>query len=128
VQIFVLQIDAITVTICSNRFRPDPAEMQMTTHEAAGSPADLPNGIPAAQLTAARWRKSQRSNPSGACVELAELPGGKVAVRNSRYPSGPALICHRSAIAALIGAARKGALSALSPRYCDEIGVTSQSA
>ena len=38
------------------------------------------NGTPATQLPMARWRKSRASNPSGSCVEIAELPGGKVAI------------------------------------------------
>jgi hypothetical protein len=33
------------------------------------------------------WRKSTRSNPSGNCVEFAELPG-KVLVRDSKNPDG----------------------------------------
>ena len=36
------------------------------------------------------WRKSTVSNPSGNCVELAVLADGGVAVRNSRFPDGPA--------------------------------------
>ncbi len=46
------------------------------------------NGISADQLPVTQWRKSQASNPSGCCVEVAELPGGAIAVRNSRDPSG----------------------------------------
>ena len=38
------------------------------------------NGIPADQLVFAAWRKSKVSNPSGSCVEVAELPGGAIAI------------------------------------------------
>jgi hypothetical protein len=55
-----------------------------------------------------QWRKSTASNPSGNCVELAELAGGDVAVRNSRHPSGPTLVYTRAAIAAFIAGARGG--------------------
>ncbi len=67
------------------------------------------NGIPASQLSGVRWRKSRRSNPSGNCVELAELPNGAgVAVRNSRDPEGPALIYTTEEIEAFILGARDG--------------------
>ena len=55
-----------------------------------------------------RWRKSRRSNSQGACVELARLPGDAVAIRNSRDPGGPALICTRKEIRALIEGAKHG--------------------
>jgi hypothetical protein len=48
------------------------------------------------------WRKSTVSNPSGNCVELAELPDGRVAVRNSRFPEGPRLVYTRAEIAAFV--------------------------
>jgi len=65
------------------------------------------NGIPAGQLEVT-WRKSKASNPSGACVEVAMLPDGEVAVRNSRHPSGPALIYTRAEIAAFLAGAKAG--------------------
>jgi hypothetical protein len=49
------------------------------------------NGVRASLLRAAVWRKSSYSNPSGNCVEAAPLTEG-VAVRNSRFPDGPALV------------------------------------
>ena len=59
-------------------------------------------------LEQATWRKSRHSNPSGNCVEIAELPGDTVAIRNSRYPVGPALICPRAEFAAFLAGARDG--------------------
>jgi len=39
-----------------------------------------------------RWRKSRRSSGQGGnCVEIAELPNGGAAVRDSKDPTGPVL-------------------------------------
>jgi hypothetical protein len=65
------------------------------------------NGVPADQLQVA-WRKSTWSNPSGECVEVAALPDGAVAVRNSRHPTGPALIYTRGEIRAFLAGAKNG--------------------
>jgi hypothetical protein len=66
------------------------------------------NGISAAELGRVQWRKSSASNPSGNCVELAELRDGTVAVRNSRQPDGPALVYTRAEIAAFLAGVRNG--------------------
>ena len=73
------------------------------------------NGVPADQL-AVRWRKSQSSNPSGSCVEIAGLPGGEVAVRNSRHPAGPALVYTRNEIAAFLAGVKNGEFDDLQPQ------------
>ncbi|KUJ67612.1 regulator [Streptomyces albus subsp. albus] len=54
------------------------------------------------------WQKSGYSNSQGSCVEFAKLPGGEVAVRNSRFPDGPALIYTPAEIAALLLGAKDG--------------------
>lgn len=66
------------------------------------------NGVPANQLQGVTWRKSRASNSQGNCVEMARLPDGHVAVRNSRHPDGPALIYTRGEVAALLDAAKHG--------------------
>jgi hypothetical protein len=48
-------------------------------------------GVRATLPHPAAWRKSSYSNPSGNCVEAAEFVGG-VALRDSRFPNGPALV------------------------------------
>jgi hypothetical protein len=49
------------------------------------------DGVRATLTYAAAWRKSSYSNPSGNCVEAAELAGG-VALRDSHRPDGPTLV------------------------------------
>lgn len=68
----------------------------------------ITNGVRASGLKGVIWRKSRYSNPSGNCVEVAGLPDGGVAVRNSRHPNGPALIYTRAEIAAFIHGAKDG--------------------
>lgn len=75
----------------------------------------LYNGMPVGDLDALipglEWRKA--SGSSGTGVEMARLPDGQVAVRNSAYPDGPALIYTRPEIEALIGGAQDGDFDAL---------------
>jgi len=66
------------------------------------------NGMPASELTDVTWQKSLHSNPNGACVEVAVLGDGGIAVRNSRFPGGPALVYTRAEIAAFLAGAKDG--------------------
>lgn len=45
-----------------------------------------------ADLTGAQWFKSSRSSGTKECVEMAHLDGGLVGVRDSKNPTGPALV------------------------------------
>ncbi|RBM23319.1 DUF397 domain-containing protein [Streptomyces sp. PT12] len=45
----------------------------------------------AIDLSDATWRKSPRSDTGGACVEITDLPGGGVAMRDSKNPEREAL-------------------------------------
>jgi hypothetical protein len=65
------------------------------------------NGMRATEIEGAVWRKSRRSS-MGNCVELAPLPDGGVAVRNSRHPDGPALVYTREEMVAFLRGARDG--------------------
>lgn len=71
------------------------------------------NGMPATDLAGVSWRKSRRSNSQGNCVELAELSDGSIAVRNSRFPDGPALIYTRDEIRALMLGVKDGEFDGL---------------
>ena len=64
----------------------------------------FPNGI-AADTLPVQWIKSSYS-AVGNCVELAALPDGSVAMRQSTDPTGPALVYTKAEIEAfLLGAA-----------------------
>ena len=65
-------------------------------------------GIRPLQLPGAAWQKSSYSNPSGNCVEMARLPGQRVAVRDSRRPDGPALLFSQTAWETFLRSLREG--------------------
>jgi len=71
------------------------------------------NGVPANTLHDATWIKSRRSAIEGNCVELAVLADGRVAVRNSREPDGPALIYSRAVMTAFLEGARSSEFGGL---------------
>jgi hypothetical protein len=69
---------------------------------------DIHNGMCATDLSGVAWRKSRRSGAVGNCVEVARLANGDIAVRNSRFPDGPALVYTPAEIAAFVGGAKDG--------------------
>lgn len=66
------------------------------------------NGVSADRLGGVDWRRSRWSGAVGNCVEVATLASGEIAVRNSRFPSGPALIYTRAEMAAFLAGAKDG--------------------
>ncbi|MBN9111505.1 MAG: DUF397 domain-containing protein [Pseudonocardia sp.] len=73
-----------------------------------GEPVDGAAWLPATALPDLAWRRATASNPSGDCVEVAALPDGDVALRNSRAPHGPALVYTRAELAAFVDGVRGG--------------------
>ena len=65
------------------------------------------NGMSAAELGAGGWRKPWSDN-GGSCLEARKLPGGRVALRQSADPDGPALIFEPAEIRAFIDGAKAG--------------------
>ncbi|WP_435970183.1 DUF397 domain-containing protein [Streptomyces sp. Qhu_M48] len=73
---------------------------------------EVHNGVGASTLTDAQWIKAKASDALNDCVEVAEV-GENVAMRNSRYPDGPALIFTRSELAAFVDGASNGEFAAM---------------
>ncbi|GAA0915369.1 hypothetical protein GCM10009560_09630 [Nonomuraea longicatena] len=59
-------------------------------------------------LTLLEWRKSRFSNNGGDCVEVASNLPGVVGVRDSKDPTGPALIFTPSEWSAFLRGAKSG--------------------
>jgi uncharacterized protein DUF397 len=68
----------------------------------------IDSGVLTTWLQGVVWRKSRYSNPSGDCVELAKLPDGGIAVRNSRDRGGPVLTYTHAEFDAFMHGVKKG--------------------
>jgi hypothetical protein len=66
------------------------------------------NGMPAKDLGSEGWRKPWSGGNGGSCVEALKLHDGRVALRQSADPDGPALVYTVSEIAAFIEGAKAG--------------------
>ena len=54
------------------------------------------------------WYKSSFSGENGTCVEVRIMPGGEVAVRDSKDQAGPALTFTTAEWAAFLAGAQQG--------------------
>jgi Domain of unknown function (DUF397) len=66
------------------------------------------NGMPAADLGPDGWARPWSSPNGGSCLEAKQLPGGRVALRQSSDPDSPALVLDAGEIRAFVEGARAG--------------------
>ncbi len=66
------------------------------------------NGMRAADLGPRGWHKPWSGPNGGSCLEAKKLPGGRVALRQSTDPAGPALILDADEIRAFVEGAKSG--------------------
>jgi hypothetical protein len=79
----------------------------MTTTDKAGA-RGIHNGMPARELGEQGWEKPWSGPNGGQCVEMKRLADGRVALRQSTDPAGPALIYTTDEISAFIEGAKAG--------------------
>ncbi|MFD5983234.1 DUF397 domain-containing protein [Streptomyces cyaneofuscatus] len=73
---------------------------------------EFTNGM-AASLMPVRWIKSRKSEANGMCVEVAALPQGGIAMRNSTDPDGPALVIKNAEMEAFMDGVKNGEFDTL---------------
>lgn len=66
------------------------------------------NGMPALDLGTEGWIKPWSAGNGGSCVEAKRLNDGRVALRQSTDPQGPALIYTHAEMTAFIQGAKAG--------------------
>jgi Domain of unknown function (DUF397) len=62
---------------------------------------------------ASSWTKSSLSHANGNCVEVADLPGGQVGMRDSKDVSGPVLQFQSEEWQAFLYGVRKGEFNSI---------------
>ena len=66
------------------------------------------NGMPATDLGETGWERPWSGTSGGQCLEMKRLPDGRVAVRQSTDPAGPALIYTPEEIDAFVTGVKNG--------------------
>ena len=62
------------------------------THPAHGRPVPVRGGTSSRELGSQGWTKPWSDDAGGACVEVKRLGDGRIALRQSTDPDGPALV------------------------------------
>lgn len=80
------------------------------------------NGMPATELGTEGWHRPWSGGNGGSCVEAMKLHDGRVAIRQSTDPDGPALIYTLHEIQTFIQGAKAGDADFLlaSPGICTD--------
>lgn len=60
------------------------------------------------ELSSTRWRTSSFSGNNGTCVEVAAIPGGHIAVRNSKHPDDGTILFTHAELNAWISGVKAG--------------------
>lgn len=66
------------------------------------------SGMPATDLGVEGWEKPWSGTNGGSCVEAKRLPDGRVALRQSTDPTGPALVYSRAEMVTFLEATKTG--------------------
>jgi hypothetical protein len=64
--------------------------------------------VAASDLSVTLWRTSSFSGNNGTCVEVAGLPNGHIAVRNSNHPDEGMVLFTRAEMSAWISGVKAG--------------------
>ena len=77
-------------------------------HDKRGTPRTIYNGMPARDLGSEGWHKPWSGTNGGNCIEAMKLADGRVALRQSADPDGPALIYTHREMETFIRGAKRG--------------------
>jgi hypothetical protein len=93
-----------------DRIAHDRINIKQDRRAAAGSLTRnrVYNGMPARELGSEGWHKPWSGGNGGNCLEAMKLSDGRIAVRQSTDPDGPALIYTSAEMTAFIEGAKAG--------------------